>query len=248
MVESVSPSEIKVLVMGFGPFLDIAKNPSWEITRNLPTALTSSNGTPIKLVIPENYIPAAYHKIHAQVTALIEKHSPDLIVHLGLAVDRGYFAVEKSASKEGYHDIPDVDRKVFTRGENKKAFGKAPDTLATSFNLETVVYAWQDACVQVSLPIKAAEASKEKGKAKGKQERRIVDVRLSDDVGTYMCGFMFYVSLLEMGKGRNGRRDVVFLHVPGLQATEEIDTGVNVTTKAIEALVEDWEVRSASRS
>lgn len=162
---------------------------------------------------------------------------------MGLAVDRDYFAVEQSALKEGYHDIPDIERKVITRAENKKLFGKASSSLATSFDLDSVVAAWQAACGHLTFPV-SGESGKGKGgaKGKGKQERRKVDVRLSDDVGTYVCGLIYFGSLLEMQK-RKGTRDVVFLHVPSLEGAGEVEVGVEVTRELIVALVDAWEAR-----
>jgi pyroglutamyl-peptidase len=149
-------------------------------------------------------------------------------------VDRDYFAVEQSAPKEGYHNVPGQDRRVFTRAENKKIFGKSPSSLTTSLDLETAVSVWQNACSQI--------ASKGKGRGKGKERGKMekaVDVRLSDDVGTFVCGFIYYVSLLEMQK-RSGRRDVVFLHVPRLEGEEQVGLGTQVVKALIEALVEGW--------
>lgn len=158
---------------------------------------------------------------------------------MGLAVDRDYFAVEQSALREGYHDIPDVDRKVITRVENKKLFGKTPGSLGTSLDLETAVSAWQSACGRSSLPSKEQAASKGKGGGKSKGEKRKVDVRLSDDVGTYVCGLIHCSSLVEMQK-RTGRRDVVFSHVPPLDGKGEVDVGVEVTKELVVALVDAW--------
>lgn len=215
--------------------------------------MTSANYTPITLIKPASYIPAAYHKIYSKTTQLIEEHEPDLVLHMGLAVDRDYFAVEKSALKEGYHEIPDVDRKVVTRAENLKWFGKkTPDVLVSQLKLEEVVEAWQVSCAGIRMPgadggkkgggsaagkIGSAKGKGKEGNGKGKST---VDVRLSDDVGTYVCGFMYYVSLLGMEK-KKGRRDVTFLHVPPLQGQGEIDVGVQVVKELIIALVGAWE-------
>ncbi|KAF9728771.1 hypothetical protein PMIN01_13151 [Paraphaeosphaeria minitans] len=109
MPTEVNPASIKVLVTGFGPFLDITTNPSWETTKSLPIA--------------------------RGIFSLIAKHEPHIVLHMGLAVDRDYYAVEQSAPKEGYYDVSDSDRKVITRAENKKLFGKAPSSLATSLDL-----------------------------------------------------------------------------------------------------------------
>ncbi|KAF2872801.1 hypothetical protein BDV95DRAFT_606371 [Massariosphaeria phaeospora] len=235
MTKSTPPDEVRVLVTGFGPFLDITTNPSWEIARALPPDLQSSHpSSRIRLIVPASPLPAAYHPILAQTTALIDQHDPHLIVHIGLAVDRDYFAVEQSAAKDGYHDIPDVDRKVFTRAENKKVFGKAAEELRTALDLEAAVGAWQGACSGIVATRK--EGGKKKKKT-AKELARAVDVRLSDDVGTFVCGFAYYVSLLEMQK-RWGRRDVVFLHVPRLEGAEEVRGGVEVTKALIRVLVE----------
>lgn len=194
------------------------------------------DGESIAIIVPPEATPAAYHKILAQITQLIEHHAPDMIVHMGLDVDSGpgVFKVERSAPKEGYHDIPDMDRKVFTRVENKKIFGKAPACLATSLNIESAAESWQAACSSITLPASVA-ASKSKGKSKG-GTKQPVDVRLSDDVGTYVCGFQYYSSLLQMQKN-TGSRDLVFFHVPKLEGEEEIRVGIRVTEELLKALV-----------
>lgn len=162
---------------------------------------------------------------------------------MGLAVDRDYFAVEQSALKEGYHDIPDIERKVITRVENKKLFGKAPSSLASSLDLEAAVAAWQGACARLKFAAGGGGAAKGKGGGKGKQERENVHVRLSDDVGTYVCGLIYYSSLAEMQK-LSGSRDVVFFHVPPLNGNDEVEIGKEVTKELIVALADVWEARS----
>ncbi|KAF2439497.1 peptidase C15, pyroglutamyl peptidase I-like protein [Karstenula rhodostoma CBS 690.94] len=238
-----NPTTIKVLITGFGPFLDITTNPSWEIVKALPSTLSSTNNTPISLIIPNAPIPAAYHKLLAESSSLIAKHEPHVVLHMGLAVDRDYFAIEQSALKEGYHDIPDVDRRVITRVENKKLFGKAPASLATSLDLESVVAAWQTACAGLGFPLRGEGSSKGRGNGKSRQEKRKVDVRLSDDVGTYVCGLIYFSSLVEMQK-RTGTRDVVFFHVPQLTGSGEVDVGIEATKELVVALVDAWEART----
>jgi pyroglutamyl-peptidase len=143
------------------------------------------------------------------------------------------FRIEKSAPKEGYHDVPDVDRKVITRVENKQLFGKLPETLATTLDVEAARAMCQDACGWLGLP--------SSGAAKGKNACEIgarprVDVRVTDNVGTYVCGFQYYMSLLGMEKA-TGRRNVAFLHVPRLESEAEVKVGLRVVEELIEALV-----------
>ncbi|KAH7383876.1 hypothetical protein BKA66DRAFT_417126 [Pyrenochaeta sp. MPI-SDFR-AT-0127] len=235
-----SSGRIKVLVTGFGPFLDITTNPSWEIARRLPSSTIGDNGESIDIIVPPEPIPAAYHKIHVQVLRLLEEHAPNLIVHMGLDVDSGpgVFKVERSAPKEGYHDIPDIERRVFTRAENKKTFGKAPTSLVTSLDIDTAIDIWRDSCSSFSMPKPQAPESNTKMKGKGK-ETQMIDVRLSDDVGTYVCGFNYYISMLEMQKTL-GKRDVVFFHVPKLESEEEVKVGVKVAEELVKTLVAVW--------
>jgi pyroglutamyl-peptidase len=218
------------------PFLNITTNPSWEIARQLPKSLTCDGGESIDIVVPSDATPAAYHRILAQTTQLIEQHAPNLIVHIGLDVDSdpGVFKIERSAPKEGYHDIPDIDRKVFTRAENKKLFAKAPASLVTTLDIDSAADIWQAACSSMTLPTAVAVSkSKPKGKGANKQQ---VDVRLSDDVGTYVCGLQYYSSMLHTQR-KTGRSDVVFLHVPKLEGEQAIDVGISVAEELIKALV-----------
>ena len=190
-------------------------------------------------MVPTQPLPAAYYKLATVVPQLIEENNPDLIVHMGLDVESGpgVFKVEQSAPKEGYHNYMDVEKKVFTRAENKKAFGKSSASLITSLNLDTAVQAWQLACHGMHLSKSVAPSAKVKTKGKGKnEEKQALDIRQSDDVGTYVCGLNYYVSMMEMQK-RTGKRNVVFFHVPKLDTQSEIAVGVKVTEELIKALV-----------
>ncbi|KAF2029613.1 MFS general substrate transporter [Setomelanomma holmii] len=161
------------------------------------------------LIVPAAATPAAYHKILAQLPQIIEQHKPDLIVHKGLDADSGtsVFKVERQAPKEGYHEFPNIDRKVFTRGENKTTFADHEDH---------------------------STKMKNKGKTQGGHP---VDVQISDDVGTYVCGFQYYASMINVQK-RTGKRNVAFFHVPLLETEQDIAVGVKVAEELIRALVE----------
>lgn len=250
----------KVLITGFDRFLSIAVNPSYEIARRLPKTLTASTTT-AQLIVAGTAIPAKYHEILALTAQLIDEHKPDIVLHMGLAHGRTYFAVERGAHREGYHEVPDEGRRVFTRAENKKTFAKEAARIDSTLDLEAAVAGWQEETRGLALSLQGAapgarpgaadEKTKEKGRGKqkmkaaaessfkGKTGGSQVDVRLSDDVGNYVCGFQYYVSLLEMQK-RTGRRDTVFLHVPYLESLEEIQIGVRVTEGLIRALVGVW--------
>jgi len=62
-----------------------------------------------------------------------------------------------------------------------------------------------------------------------------VDLRISDDVGSYVCGFVYYTSLEWFWK-RDKEMRVLFLHVPPLNGEEEVEKGVKITMALIEAI------------
>ena len=237
MVLDMSPTTpVKVLLTGFGPFLDVKTNPSWEIARKLPPSIAGLHGESIQLIVPTDPMPAAYHDIRDQVMALIDAHVPDLVVHIGLDVDsRGIFRVERSAQREGYHQFPDIRRKVFTRAENKTAFAKSPVSLSTTLDLDAAEDVWRSGCASTTL---ATNSDSHHGAKKTKRpEKQSVLVQLSDDVGTYVCGFCYYVALLHL-QTRTGTRRAVFFHVPPLESDADIAVGVRVTQELVRALVQ----------
>lgn len=65
------------------------------------------------------------------------------------------------------------------------------------------------------------------------------DVRVSDEVGDFVCGFIYYLSLSVLEREKR-KRDVVFLHVPRLEGREGIEMGVKVVEALMRALVESW--------
>jgi pyroglutamyl-peptidase len=211
-------------------FLDVKTNPSWEVARRLPKHLLASDGSPIELIVPEQPIAVSYHHILETAPRLIAEHNPDLIVHIGLKKESPDFNVEMSAPREGYQDVPDENRKVFTRLENRKTFGKAANRLASTLSLERAVFASAANLINKG-PARSGKTSSAK-----KQGATEASVRLSDDVGTYVCGFIYYVSMLEMQK-RKGSRDVVFLHVPQLEKDDKVQAGVRVVENLIRELV-----------
>jgi pyroglutamyl-peptidase len=152
-----------------------------------------------------------------------------VVIHIGLAFDRSYFAIEKGAPRDGYHAIPDEDRKVFTKAENKKLWGKSPERLDPGFNFEKALEGW-----------KKAVSGGVKGKGKGKGKGREEDLRVSDDVGVYICGFVYYLSLERLRESKK-RSLVVFLHVPPLEGREEVERGVQIVIGLVKALVEQKE-------
>jgi pyroglutamyl-peptidase len=166
------------------------------------------------------------------VPPLLETHEPDFIIHMGLAADRDYFSIERGAGRDGYHQIPDEDRKVVTRAETKRLWGKSPARLDSVIDIEDVLVRWQ-ANARVS-----DGRGKDRGKGRGMAKEW--DLKASDDVGNYVCGFVYYISLEWLWKKKKAAK-VLFFHVPNLKSKEEFERGRDITVALIKAVVERFQ-------
>jgi pyrrolidone-carboxylate peptidase len=153
------------------------------------------------------------------------------VIHIGLAAGRDYFAIEKGAERDGYHEFPDEERKVVTRAEVKKLWGKSPARLDSAIDFEDVVERWR------SIVKGGAGHAKAKGHGKDKEKEKDSEVKGSDDVGNYVCGFVYYVSLEWLWE-RKKEGKVLFLHVPNLVTEKEVERGRDITLALIKAVVE----------
>ncbi|RYP23165.1 hypothetical protein DL765_001250 [Monosporascus sp. GIB2] len=259
-----SPATLtKVLVTGFGRFADW-DNPSWEIVSRLPGTLPNN----IEVTVHPEAIRVAYHPVFELVPQLYAQDDYDIVLHTGVAAGRDYFAVEQSSSqsrlaKYGYQNIPDVDDKVFTVAEQEAAWADQPLSLETDLDLIRVVELWQNRTSHIAFPPfddddtqdlgTAATEAWRSARAGGPVEVKVEndfdyasapenpvtdDVWWSDEVGFYLCGFIYYTGLVE--KSKTGARDVVFMHVPYLETEDQYAMGVEVTIELITSLVESW--------
>jgi pyroglutamyl-peptidase len=154
--------------------------------------------------------------------------SPDIILHIGLAAGRRFFALEQGSHASGYSRIPDVDGEQFSDTEAAERFPKAqfPPVLETSFDTADVLERW---CAGLG-----CDAS---GSSHGAPKHP--DVRISHDAGNFLCGFIYYNSLAHFHAISEKERPVAFMHVPDLSDSEEkMREGRNVTIELIKALVE----------
>jgi pyrrolidone-carboxylate peptidase len=61
---------------------------------------------------------------------------------------------------------------------------------------------------------------------------------MSDDVGTYVCGFVYYTSLEYFWKKGGGEMPVVFMHVPSLPEKDDVEKGVKVAVALVKGIAE----------
>lgn len=57
----------------------------------------------------------------------------------------GVFEIESSALRDGCHVIPDIEKRVFTRADNKRTFAEVSSSLATTINIDAAADIWRQA-------------------------------------------------------------------------------------------------------
>lgn len=160
--------------------------------------------------------------------------APDIILHIGLAAGRNYFAIEQGSHSRGYGKILDVDRQRFEDSTSEKHFpsSKFPTKLSTSFDTSDVLACWK-------ANLEARASGQETASIFTTTKKTSSDVRISTDPGNFLCGFIYYTSLAHYFSIKEDERPVMFLHVPDLTSSEEkMKEGWDVTIALIKALVE----------
>ena len=109
--------------------------------------------------------------------------------------------------------MPDVDGRTLGPEEAARLFAGLPRELRPSFDCDDVWRRWRDNVRDQS-----------------------ADLRPSDDPGSYLCAFVYYLSMAWFYR-RGEDRPVVFCHLPNLLSEEEIKKGVEVVVGLIYALV-----------
>lgn len=227
----------RILVTGFGTVSQALRdilNPSFEILKRLPPSLPG-----IDIIAHPEPMRSAYHWLLQTSPQLIHDIQPEIVLHIGVDVERAYFSVERSASRDGYHEYPDLDKRTVTKAETQKIWGKkSAERLETSLDLDGVVDVWHS---NLKVQVKKGKVQR-RGTAAAKIQNVLPDVRATDDVGNYVCGFLYYTSLAELLRRSSGggKRSAVFLHVPMLSGDEEIAMGVATVSALIQALGEVW--------
>ncbi|KAF2876008.1 hypothetical protein BDV95DRAFT_537799 [Massariosphaeria phaeospora] len=223
----------RVLITGFGPFSGIPNNPSFGIASRLPSSLPND----IELIVHPYAVPVAYHPTLNAVSRLYSEVQPDLSLHMGVAEGRTYFAIEQTSRRNVYHIISDVDGQVFTPEENEAVWAGQPELLSTELDLNAVVADWKNRTADFTWPFSATSSD----------VMSVNDVQWSDSVGNYLCGFIYFAGMAEMGSnGKNKKRDVSFMHVPLLKTEEELQLGVDVAIELIQSLVQSWRSQRTS--
>ncbi|KAK8066692.1 hypothetical protein PG997_013439 [Apiospora hydei] len=237
MATTTDKTTFRILVAGFGSVSHVQP-------RDLPNPAHGDTHRSLEIVAHPVPLPSSYHGLLHTIPALMRDNidAVDLVLLIGVAVGQEYYSVEQSARRDGYHEVPDLDRRTLANGEGVKIWGcKSSERLATSVDLAVVVEAWHEELARVHYG--QGKKSKNADEAGRPKHRLLPEVRRTDDVGSYVCGLVYYATLAELvriteetpGK-MNVEGKAVSLHVPLLIGKEQLEIGYGVVMALIKAL------------
>lgn len=176
-------SEPTVLLTGFDPFGGASLNPSWLAVQALHGRLVAG-----RRVVAAR-LPTVFDESLTQLRALLDAHSPELVLCVGLASGRRAISIERVAINLNDASLADND-------------GARP--------VDTPVVPNGPAAFFCSLPVKAMLLALQK---------HGLPVELSQTAGTFVCNHVFYglMHMLATDPARAGVRGG-FVHVPDLDA------------------------------
>ena len=106
-----------------------------------------------------------------------------------------------------------------TKTEVCRIWPDGPEKAESALDMEDLLKVWQS------------------NLAKMKGEIRVPSLAISEDVGNYVCGMVYY-TILEHLRSRSEGTKAVFLHVPPLVSAAELEVGGRVTVALIKAVAE----------
>ncbi|KAJ9133113.1 hypothetical protein NKR19_g9179 [Coniochaeta hoffmannii] len=235
-------AELNVVVTGFSPWGSFAPlpnlpiNTSWQIAKSLPRVIFRASKPNVRILTYPSPIKTSWETARETVPILWKANKSeygiyvgpsdsktftiDAMVHLGMEDDNNApFSIEKKAYKTKYED-PDVDNKTPSDDDLNGGglWDKCPDTLETDLDIERVY--------------KQVKAQLED-----------VNIRTSTNPGRYLCGYLYYSSLAAL-HAHGEKKRVTFVHVPPKHESEDIERGVMVITKLIQAIADQLDTTS----
>ena len=174
-------------------------------------------------------MPVSYEYTTSTLPTEIEKIRPDYILHVGLYSGRKFYSIDLSApfEKFGHKDIngqiglPVVPSPPLLKSSGVFKVGTAY-RIQTLLDHSQIVKTWQKTVNSLNL----SELDGEDG------HQVIKEVRGTDDVGDFLCGYTYLHSLLRMKSRR-----VLFCHIPDCPTEKDLDVGMVIIECLIKSMV-----------
>lgn len=210
-------------------------NPSFEITKLLPELLppTATHPRAVRIIAYPHAVRVAYQEVRELVPALLDSYTEvvDLVLHIGMASGRSFYAAERLGHRDGYDKNPDVDGVKLDPADGTKYFGDCPEIMTTTLDFDEVMQGW-------SRNIHEATGSP-----------LSIDIRASNDPGHYLCDYIYYNSLAWYAR-QNKRsidgpvedRPVLFFHVPAESDPDTLEKGGVALIALIRSMAESYAV------
>lgn len=196
-----------VVITGFGPFRDVAKNPSWLVISDIKKLNIQR---PVNIVV--KMIEVAYKEVDRQIPKLWQDYKPIVMINVGLAAFETCIRLETRARLGPYCKC-DVRQEIIhqpsnaplTNNEIETDIFEARSSIAngdfdefkSSLNIKSICDQYNKFCRDCN------ELSS------NEQNLDILNSRLSDDAGLYVCEYTYMKSLSISDCG-----NAVFIHIP----------------------------------
>lgn len=199
----------------------------------------------------------------------------DLALHIGMAGPPVRYSIERRGHRDGYRHR-DVDGKYLEDDKRREREGDdwiwhgVPEELLTDLDIEDIYKRWVKRCpvrhiiiiilllfcfssfffflllvtyvvicTSVSYLLSLTRIIQDGGESGP-------ELRISEDPGHYLCDFIYFTSLAHLYKQQR-TRNVLFLHVPASGTAESVQTGTELATQLLRAMVES-EVERRSKA
>ncbi|KAF7514525.1 hypothetical protein G7054_g15237 [Neopestalotiopsis clavispora] len=217
--------EFRVLITGFGPAVRV----SYDTVRELVPRLWDQEDC--RDDDEEVVVEAAGEETSSWSSRNRGGGGYDLALHIGMAGPPVRYSIERRGHRDGYRHR-DVDGKYLEDDKRREREGDdwiwhgVPEELLTDLDIEDIYKRWVGRCPD------GGESGPE--------------LRISEDPGHYLCDFIYFTSLAHLYKQQR-TRNVLFLHVPASGTAESVQTGTELATQLLRAMVES-EVERRSKA
>jgi pyroglutamyl-peptidase len=121
---------MNILLTGFGPFADVAANPSERIARHFGSIGFAGHELTCRV------LPVSFRRADEDIRRLLKELKPDVALLTGVAGKSSRFRLESLAANEDRARVPDYDG---DSPQNCAVVHAGPESLSSHFDLDSIV-------------------------------------------------------------------------------------------------------------